>query len=406
MDRSRSRKRIVGLWLLGVVAGLTLVVSGWVLSSGSVAVAGLGLALAVAVALHGKMHRPGAVPVMVWHSVSEDQDWLPWSDNISVRPSVFAAQMRALRRWGWHPVSNEALAEWMTDPAAPLPSRAVVLHFDDGYRDNDLAAVPVLRKLGFPATIFIASDFIAPAPRDDWKGYLSAAELQALDADPLIEIACHGRDHSRMAIAGAPVGTFTAENWRARAELTWAHQPGNKADWFETASPAPFSFGDDIPASDSALTARALTSAGTPESKEAQATRIEADLREARHVLEDILGREVRHICWPFDRTNDVSVTAATQAGFEVMTGGRGYNRKGTPVTVISRTHVTDHALGGGPLWTELLVFRAKLGMSAGNLYWSPVVWGASALRNRRFRRPQSPGQTSVSASSGKARVT
>lgn len=41
-----------------------------------------------------------------------------------------------------------------------LPSRAISITFDDGYKDNVTAALPILEKVGVPATFFIATGFL------------------------------------------------------------------------------------------------------------------------------------------------------------------------------------------------------------------------------------------------------
>ncbi|RJQ17678.1 MAG: polysaccharide deacetylase family protein [Nitrospiraceae bacterium] len=41
-----------------------------------------------------------------------------------------------------------------------LPRNAVVVTFDDGYKDNFTNAYPILKKYGIPATIFLITDFI------------------------------------------------------------------------------------------------------------------------------------------------------------------------------------------------------------------------------------------------------
>jgi peptidoglycan/xylan/chitin deacetylase (PgdA/CDA1 family) len=42
----------------------------------------------------------------------------------------------------------------------PLPRRATVITFDDGYASNYHLALPILRRYNLPATVFIATDFV------------------------------------------------------------------------------------------------------------------------------------------------------------------------------------------------------------------------------------------------------
>jgi peptidoglycan/xylan/chitin deacetylase (PgdA/CDA1 family) len=51
----------------------------------------------------------------------------------------------------------------------PLPSRAVAITFDDGYRDNLELAVPVLEDLGIPATFFLVPGLLSGDVRPWWE---------------------------------------------------------------------------------------------------------------------------------------------------------------------------------------------------------------------------------------------
>ncbi|MCE6953151.1 polysaccharide deacetylase family protein [Cereibacter sphaeroides] len=334
------------------------------------------------------MRRPGGVPVIVYHSIAPEAGWLPWSDSITVRPEVFRRHMQVLRNLGRIVVSSSWLRE-RRESGASVDPRWVVLHFDDGYLDNMLHAAPILREFGHPATIFVSADFIDPGRglRSQGIGYMNADELRAMDADPLIEIASHGLDHGRIAVSDRIAGHLDAGNWRGYAPHVWALSPGPKARWFEADGPAPLRLGDPIRQSDSKLCGRWWRD-GAQEDEAARNRRVEAELREARARLEGILGREVRFLCWPFDRWTPAARRAAEAAGFRSFTGGRGENRPDEDPTVLSRVHVHDHAFGGGPLWLEDLAFRAKLGSMSGTLYWAPLVMAASLIRRRRFARP------------------
>jgi len=108
-----------------------------------------------------------------------------------------------------------------------------------------------------------------------------------------------------------------------------------------------------------------------------------------------VLGRDVRFLCWPFDRCDDTAVANARAAGFTALTGGQADNVPKRGVALISRTHVNDFAAGVPvPHWVEALIFRARLEVAAGNLLFWPVTAVAAVLRKRRFAFLHTPSQT------------
>jgi peptidoglycan/xylan/chitin deacetylase (PgdA/CDA1 family) len=55
------------------------------------------------------------------------------------------------------------------DEGRPLPPRAVALTFDDGYRDQLELAVPMLERLGLPATFFLVPGLLDGTARPWWE---------------------------------------------------------------------------------------------------------------------------------------------------------------------------------------------------------------------------------------------
>jgi peptidoglycan/xylan/chitin deacetylase (PgdA/CDA1 family) len=89
------------------------------------------------------------------------------------------------------------------DAGAPLPPRAVVLTFDDGFRNFIERAAPVLEGAGFRATVFAVAGYCGrsniwpgQAPRIPVLPLLDAAELRTLAARGF-EVGAHGMTHAR-----------------------------------------------------------------------------------------------------------------------------------------------------------------------------------------------------------------
>lgn len=399
-DRRRTRRR---LFAAAATALLAAAAAGSILWSPAApwaaviaVLAGLGVALAI-------LHRPGAVPVLVYHSVSPDAGWLPWAANTSVRPQTLRRHLETLRRGGWNVIPTRALVAARRN-GMPVANRTVVMHFDDGYLDNFIFAAPLLRQFGYPAAFFVSTDFIDPgnvvrsdaaaAGPEAWRGYMTAAEIRELDGDPLFAVEAHGTDHARIPVSDRPVGRLTDDNWRRHLPLAWAGEPGNKARWFERAGPPPqLRLGDPVPENDSALAGRWWRD-GAAETDATFSERVYRALTRSRDELAAVLGRSPETLAWPFDRSCPLAVDAAFRAGFSSVTGGRGENRANEDPAVLSRVHVQDHAFGGGPLWLEGLAFRARVGSAAGWLAWHPVVALAARLRARRLG-PSGYGESS-----------
>ncbi len=74
--------------------------------------------------------------------------------RLTVTPTDFRGQMLWLKRNGFHAVSQLQVFDAL-ERGAPLPSKPIMITFDDGYRDVLWNASPVLERLGMPATEYV-----------------------------------------------------------------------------------------------------------------------------------------------------------------------------------------------------------------------------------------------------------
>jgi peptidoglycan/xylan/chitin deacetylase (PgdA/CDA1 family) len=107
----------------------------------------------------------GALRILAYHGVGECPDGVNL-DGFQVAPSTFAAQLDHLAR-AYHPVTLEAVLAALAG-GAPLPRRAVLVTFDDGYCNNADHAAPLLLARGIPAVFFITTGFIDRTHRPWW----------------------------------------------------------------------------------------------------------------------------------------------------------------------------------------------------------------------------------------------
>jgi peptidoglycan/xylan/chitin deacetylase (PgdA/CDA1 family) len=92
--------------------------------------------------------------ILIYHRVHARPDPLFPTE---VDAPKFEAQMTALRRH-CRPLPLAEAADRLRD--ATLPPRAVAVTFDDGYRDNAEVALPILARVGVPATFFVSTGFL------------------------------------------------------------------------------------------------------------------------------------------------------------------------------------------------------------------------------------------------------
>jgi peptidoglycan/xylan/chitin deacetylase (PgdA/CDA1 family) len=151
--------------------------------------------------VHGDQYQ--TVPVLCYHRFGNG------GGKMVVSAANFAAQLEWLANNDHHVVSLSQLSGFL-DGRQPLPKRSVVITIDDGYESVHRIALPLLRKHGFPATLFIYTDFIGASDALSW------AQLQELAASGLIDVQAHSKSHRNL-IEREP--TASDEHYRRLLEL-------------------------------------------------------------------------------------------------------------------------------------------------------------------------------------------
>src|SRR3982751_1502113 len=106
--------------------------------------------------------------ILAYHRVlDEDRAAFPFDEAvISATTANFRRQMEFVRH-NFNVISFKQLAEFESEKRQ-WPERALIITFDDGYRDNYVNAFPVLREMGFSATVFLAVGHIGAAKLFWW----------------------------------------------------------------------------------------------------------------------------------------------------------------------------------------------------------------------------------------------
>jgi peptidoglycan/xylan/chitin deacetylase (PgdA/CDA1 family) len=136
----------------------------------------------------GAPPRSVRVPILTYHRVHKFlTEYTKSIPDETVEPGVFAAEMAALAREGYHTVSQAQLFHALFDGAG-LPSKPVMITVDDGYVDDVQSILPVLLRHRMVATFYVITG------RYHEQGFLNETQVRRLDAAGM-DIGAHTRTH-------------------------------------------------------------------------------------------------------------------------------------------------------------------------------------------------------------------
>jgi peptidoglycan/xylan/chitin deacetylase (PgdA/CDA1 family) len=99
------------------------------------------------------------VPVLVYHGIGKEASSDPGPETMVISRQRFAEHMRGLRAAGYSAITADELADYLASgDASTLPSRPILVTFDDGRTDAMLQADPILEDTGMRATMFVIGE--------------------------------------------------------------------------------------------------------------------------------------------------------------------------------------------------------------------------------------------------------
>jgi poly-beta-1,6-N-acetyl-D-glucosamine N-deacetylase len=195
--------------------------------------------------------------------------------------STLVKHFNWLKANGYTPVNFQQILDAQAGKT-PLPDKAVLLTFDDGYKSFYDLVYPLLKQYSYPATQALVTSWIdAPVNQAIAYGdvmlprstFLTWPQIKEMQSSGLVEIASHTHNHHRSVISN-PTGSQQA--------ALLSPQFANNA--YETQA--------------------------------AYQTRVLSDLKTSAASIAKNTGNAPRIMVWPYGQFNDVDVALSKQAGF------------------------------------------------------------------------------------------
>jgi peptidoglycan/xylan/chitin deacetylase (PgdA/CDA1 family) len=138
--------------------------------------------------------------ILTYHTIGDYKGILPAGINTPIE--VFRFQMDYLFQHQYRVVPLEEVVDHIIHNQK-LNKKTLAITFDDGYEDHFLYAHPILKRYGFPATIFLTINYIdgywesEKAEGGRIKG-LSRDQILEMRNGGLIQFGSHGYSHNNL----------------------------------------------------------------------------------------------------------------------------------------------------------------------------------------------------------------
>lgn len=164
-----------------------------------------------------------AIPILLYHSIATDitAGFRPWT----LAPAVFDAHMGYLHENAYSPLTITQLVQTMRT-GKPLPTKPVLISFDDGLADFYEVALPSLKRYSIPATLYVVSGYIGSTSRwlasegESLRRMLTWQQIREAERAGM-EIGAHTHTHPQLDILTDDEAwtEIARSKWRLEEEL-------------------------------------------------------------------------------------------------------------------------------------------------------------------------------------------
>lgn len=346
------------------------------------------------------------VPVIMYHSIGvPNKNWI-WN-YLTCPFEAFEQQLIAIKEKGLTTISLNQLHDYMVK-SKPIPSKSIVLTFDDGYADIWVFAYPLLKKYDMCGTVFINPEFVdkrggfkthyannGQIDGLDGDGFLSWDEIKKMDEEGVVFSESHALTHTWYPISNKiidfrhPEDSYTWMTWNGNTDLKHSLQIDNKTlanlgqpvYEHEKSLMAKKCFIDlklekhivdyvanngkeaffnkknwrDILTSQVEMYNEGNDFEPTYESDEDYFQRIEFELKSTKVILEEKLNRKITFLCWPGGSATKKGMEIALSLGYQLFNSARDMSK--------SQRKMIKNVQGGGirvKRFTPLIYFNQE----------------------------------------------
>jgi peptidoglycan/xylan/chitin deacetylase (PgdA/CDA1 family) len=145
------------------------------------------------------------IPILMYHyirTVVDQNDTL--GINLSVEPTKFAEQLDEIQKNGYETINFYNIEQ------GNIPTKPIILTFDDGYKDFYTTAYPELRKRNMTAVVYVIAN-------NDGANYITTDQIREI-ADNGIEIGSHTLSHIDLSTANTTKASNEISQSKTRLE--------------------------------------------------------------------------------------------------------------------------------------------------------------------------------------------